>query len=199
MKKKKTWGQKFLTFLWWICIPLPLFALWRWIMATWFLWCHRFFRSSTGVREKIRAAHDKFFDYRREIIIDQYSDNVYYLMLVIWEHQSGRYVSLETLQAMQALYVMDDQTLFDLIDVGEYHLIDQEGIEYAFGLKFKEHHESTIRDKKIEALIRRTYRDDDEPMPPSMAIGDLILDQMKAEVACTPTTERQEFKGVEFH
>lgn len=194
MKKKKTWGQRFLTFVWYCTIVLPLFALWRWVMSTWFLWCHRVFRSSSGVREKQRVAHDNFFEGRHEIIIGQYSDNLYYLMLVIWENQKGRYVSLETLQALQALYVMSDQTLFDLIDIGDYDLIDMPGIESAFGLEFSGSHVSTERDKRIEAMIQRTYREEDEPVSPPVAIGDLIREQMGADAACTPSTKSIEFK-----
>lgn len=189
MKKKKTWGQRFLTLLWWCTVLLPLFAGFRWIMATWFLLMHRLFRSSSGVRDKQEAAYDEFFATRRNVIIGRYGSNLYPLVLAVMSQQKSHYICLETLQAMQVLFVIDDQTVFDLMDIGEYCLIDRDGIELAYGLRFGVYHESTDRDDKMESMIRRSYPRDGEGVeaePPAMTVGDLINVQMKANPVGSP-------------
>jgi hypothetical protein len=151
----------------------------------WFLMLHRLFRSSSGVREKQKAAYDDFFEGRRELFFERYSDQMYYMMLAIMEQQQSRYISIETIRAVQLMYMIDNQTVVDLLDEKHWCLIDKKAIEEELGVTFTRDHSSEERTKNFEKMIGRTYHGEIDDSP-SMDIGELIKSQMGADAACSP-------------
>jgi hypothetical protein len=179
-----------LKILWWVTIVLPIIAFIRWGFATWFLLLHRLFRSSAGVRKKQKAAYDTFFQ-ERQNVMESHSNNVYYLMMPVLDKQSSRYISIETVRAVQALYLIDNQTVVDLLDYDTYHFIDKKGIEEELDTVFSSHHIDNERDARAEKLVAKTYGKggEDAPVPGPQTIAELLKHQMEADATCSPMVE----------
>jgi len=155
-------------------------------MATKFLLLHRLFRSSKGVRKKQKQAYDDFFARRSEEVMEHQYE-IYPFLSSIMDKQNSRYISIETIRALQSLMLVDTHTLFLLMDVNRYHIIDLEGVQEEMGCRFTREHFNEERSSKYEKVIARDYGG--EQYDSAECIGDLIRDQMKADPASEPSLD----------
>ncbi|MEE8598998.1 MAG: hypothetical protein V3S69_05760 [Dehalococcoidales bacterium] len=172
--------------LWWCSVVLPLFAGFRWVMSTYHLLLHRLFRSSAGVRKKQKKAYDNFFERRSEEVLEHQYE-IYPFLSSIMEKQSSRYISIETIRALQSLMLVDTATVFTLMDVNRYHIIDLEGVQVEMGHRFEREHFTEERTPKYEKMIARDYGG--EQHDSAEAIGDLVSVLMASDAACAPTLD----------
>lgn len=119
--------------------------------------------------------------------------NIYWMLMTVLSIQETRYVSIETIRAFQALFLIDDRTAVMLLDTQEFTLIDKEGIEEELGITFGNYHDTDVRTKAYDKLIAKTYgRKDEESVyetPAPTTIGDLVKSQMCGDAACSPAVE----------
>lgn len=193
MKKKTTWRQKILFFIWCCTIILPLFCFIRWIFSCIFLGLHMLFRSSAGVKKKQEEAYENFIQGRYEYLKSMLQADGYCLMVAVMQRQRSRYISVETLRSFMSLYLVDADRMRDLTDHGDWTMLDIEGIEQELGIKFDVLHTNDERTPYYEKTIGRDYRGEEYPEP-SNAIGELVKQQMSADAASTPDPEFSSYR-----